>query len=84
MGGSLTKGGYDVLTTQYSPPVTYLSGYAQKTGTAFTGNVSVGGTLTIGGYDVLTTQYIPPTTYLSINICKTVWISFHGKCECEW
>ena len=45
VGGSLTKGGYDVLTTQYTPPVTDLSEYAQKSGADFTGNVGVTGTL---------------------------------------
>ena len=43
--GSLTKGGYDVLTTQYTPPLTDLSEYAQKSGADVTGNVGVTGTL---------------------------------------
>ena len=50
VAGTLIQGGYNVLTTQYTPPVTDLSGYVQKSGTAFTGNVSVGGTLTPEGW----------------------------------
>ena len=57
--------GYNVLTTQYTPPVTDLSACAKLSGAAFTGNVSVGGALTQGGHDVLTTQYTPPATDLS-------------------
>ena len=30
VAGTLTQGGYNVLTTQYTPPVTDLPGYAQK------------------------------------------------------
>ena len=65
VAGTLTQGGNNVLTTQYTPPVTDLSACAKLAGAAFTGNVSVGGTLSQGGYNVLTTQYTPPATDLS-------------------
>ena len=41
MAGTLTKGGYGVPTTQYTPPATDLSNYAPKYNT-FTGTLSAG------------------------------------------
>ena len=51
MGGSLTKGGYDVLMIHYTPPVTDLSEYAQKSGADVTENVGVTGTLSQRDYN---------------------------------
>ena len=42
MGGTLEKGEYDVLTTQYNPPATDLSNYASKSNLTFTGTQNAG------------------------------------------
>ena len=64
VGGTLSQGGYNVLTTQYTPPATDLSACAKLAGAASTEDVSVDGTMIQGGYNVLTTLYTPPATDL--------------------
>ena len=65
VGGTLAQGGHDVRTAQYTQPSTDLLGCAQKSGAAFTRNVSAAGTLSQVAHNVLTTQYTPPATDLS-------------------
>ena len=61
VGGSLNKGGYEVLTTQYTPPVTDLSTVTHPNLT-FTGTVSAG---TIAASSL---SYVDTTTQVATDV----------------